>query len=75
MSALPFDAARERHGRHLLRLTPVLSVEIQGPRERARVLRPPAGEGWLSSDAVGEVELDGRVLVIRRIHVTHITCG
>ena len=30
----------------------------------------------MSSDAVGEVELDGKVLVIRRIHVRyHLMCG
>jgi len=31
----------------------------------------PAGDGLLASEATGEVELDGRVLVIRRIHVTY----
>ncbi len=31
----------------------------------------PAGEGRLASEAVGEVELDGKVLVIRRIHVRY----
>ena len=31
----------------------------------------PAGEGRLSSEASGEVELDGKVLVIRRIHVRY----
>jgi uncharacterized OsmC-like protein len=31
----------------------------------------PAGDGYLSSDTVGEVEKDGRVLIIRRIHVTY----
>ena len=30
-----------------------------------------AGEGHLSSEAVGEVEKDGNVLVVRRIHVTY----
>ncbi|MCP4358433.1 MAG: OsmC family protein [Chloroflexi bacterium] len=31
----------------------------------------PAGEGKLYSEARGEVEKDGNVLVIRRIHVTY----
>ena len=31
----------------------------------------PAGEGLLTSEATGEVEVDGKVLVIRRIHVTY----
>jgi len=31
----------------------------------------PAGEGKLYSEARGEVEKDGKVLVIRRIHVTY----
>ncbi|MCB9431031.1 MAG: OsmC family protein [Ardenticatenaceae bacterium] len=31
----------------------------------------PAGEGLLTSDVRGEVEKDGRVLVIKRIHVTY----
>ena len=29
----------------------------------------PASEGRLTSKATGEIELDGKVLVIRRIHV------
>ncbi|MBW3633516.1 MAG: OsmC family protein [Chloroflexi bacterium] len=31
----------------------------------------PAGEGFLSSETTGEIEKDGNVLVIRRIHVTY----
>ncbi|MCK5205268.1 MAG: OsmC family protein, partial [Desulfobacterales bacterium] len=31
----------------------------------------PAGEGRLISEARGEIEKDGNVLVIRRIHVTY----
>jgi uncharacterized OsmC-like protein len=31
----------------------------------------PAGEGYLSSDTVGEIEKDGNVLVIRRIHIVY----
>ncbi|MCH8292743.1 OsmC family protein [Candidatus Poribacteria bacterium] len=31
----------------------------------------PAGEGQLYSEARGEVETEGNVLVIRRIHVTY----
>ena len=31
----------------------------------------PAGEGRLTSEAIGEVELDRKVLVIRRIHVRY----
>jgi uncharacterized OsmC-like protein len=31
----------------------------------------PAGDGRLRADAVGEIELDGKVLVVRRIHVTY----
>jgi uncharacterized OsmC-like protein len=31
----------------------------------------PAGDGRLQADAVGEVELDGRVLVVKRIDVTY----
>jgi uncharacterized OsmC-like protein len=31
----------------------------------------PAGEGRLISEAKGEIEKDGKVLVIRRIHVTY----
>ncbi|MGB3714649.1 MAG: OsmC family protein [Candidatus Promineifilaceae bacterium] len=31
----------------------------------------PAGEGYLYSEATGEVELDGKILVIRRIHVRY----
>jgi organic hydroperoxide reductase OsmC/OhrA len=32
----------------------------------------PAGEGRLISEARGEIEKDGKVLVIRRIHVTYL---
>ncbi|MDQ4076834.1 MAG: OsmC family protein [Chloroflexota bacterium] len=31
----------------------------------------PAGEGRLTSEAVGEIEKEGRVLMVRRIHVTY----
>jgi uncharacterized OsmC-like protein len=31
----------------------------------------PAGDGRLRADAVGEIELDAKVLVVRRIHVTY----
>ena len=31
----------------------------------------PAGEGYLESDAVGEVEKERNVLVIKRIHITY----
>ena len=31
----------------------------------------PAGEGYLTSDAVGEVETEDNVLIIKRIHVTY----
>lgn len=31
----------------------------------------PAGEGYLESDAVGEIEKEGNVLVIKRIHITY----
>jgi organic hydroperoxide reductase OsmC/OhrA len=31
----------------------------------------PAGEGRLYSEARGEIEKDGEVLIIRRIHVTY----
>lgn len=31
----------------------------------------PAGEGRLTSDALGEIEKDGNVLVVKRIHVTY----
>jgi len=31
----------------------------------------PAGEGRLHSMATGEIEKDGNVLVVRRIHVTY----
>ncbi len=31
----------------------------------------PAGEGYLTAEAVGEVEKDEGVLVIRRIHTTY----
>ncbi len=31
----------------------------------------PAGDGYLSSDATGEIELDGKVMVIKRIHVDY----
>jgi uncharacterized OsmC-like protein len=31
----------------------------------------PAGEGILTSEARGEVEKEGKVLVIKRIHVTY----
>ncbi|MBW2488535.1 MAG: OsmC family protein [Deltaproteobacteria bacterium] len=31
----------------------------------------PAGEGRLISEASGEIEKDGKALVIRRIHVTY----
>ncbi|MCH7522891.1 MAG: OsmC family protein [Chloroflexi bacterium] len=30
-----------------------------------------AGQGLLSSEAVGEIEKDGNVLVVKRIHVTY----
>jgi uncharacterized OsmC-like protein len=36
----------------------------------------PAGYGRLQADAVGEIELDGKVLVVRRIHLTyHLVVG
>jgi uncharacterized OsmC-like protein len=31
----------------------------------------PAGEGWLSSEATGEIEKEDGVLVIKRIHVVY----
>jgi uncharacterized OsmC-like protein len=31
----------------------------------------PAGEGYLTADAVGEIETENKVLVVRRIHVTY----
>jgi uncharacterized OsmC-like protein len=31
----------------------------------------PAGERRLSAEAVGEVEAEGKVLILRRIHVTY----
>jgi uncharacterized OsmC-like protein len=31
----------------------------------------PAGEGRLQAHTVGEIELDDKVLVVRRIHVTY----
>ncbi len=31
----------------------------------------PAGEGYLESDAVGEIEKERNVLVIKRIHITY----
>jgi uncharacterized OsmC-like protein len=31
----------------------------------------PAGDGRLSCEAVGEVERDGKVLVLKRIHLTY----
>ena len=31
----------------------------------------PAGEGYLESDAIGEIEKEGNVLVIKRIHITY----
>lgn len=31
----------------------------------------PAGEGYLESDAVGEIEKGRNVLVIKRIHITY----
>ena len=31
----------------------------------------PAGEGYLESEAVGEIEKERNVLVIKRIHVTY----
>ncbi|MFQ5840367.1 MAG: OsmC family protein [Candidatus Methylomirabilales bacterium] len=31
----------------------------------------PAGEGRLQSEATGEIERDGKVLVIKRIHVRY----
>ncbi|MGD9079606.1 MAG: OsmC family protein [Desulfobacterales bacterium] len=31
----------------------------------------PAGEGFLTSETKGEIEKDGNVLIIRRIHVTY----
>ncbi len=30
-----------------------------------------SGQGFLSSEAVGEIEKDGNVLVVKRIHVTY----
>ena len=32
----------------------------------------PAGEGYLESDAIGEIEKEGNVLVIKRINITYI---
>lgn len=31
----------------------------------------PAGEGYLASDTIGEIERDNNVLVIKRIHITY----
>ncbi|MFQ5615155.1 MAG: OsmC family protein [Anaerolineales bacterium] len=31
----------------------------------------PAGEGYLISETKGEIEKEGNVLVIRRVHVTY----
>ena len=31
----------------------------------------PAGEGYLESDTIGEIEKDGNVLVIKRINITY----
>ena len=31
----------------------------------------PAGEGYLESEAVGEIEKERNVLVIKRIHITY----
>jgi uncharacterized OsmC-like protein len=31
----------------------------------------PASDGRLTSTAVGEVEVDGKVLVLRRVHITY----
>ncbi len=31
----------------------------------------PAGDGFLHSESVGEVEKDGAVLVIRRVHIVY----
>lgn len=31
----------------------------------------PAGENYLSSDTIGEIERDNNVLVIKRIHITY----
>ena len=31
----------------------------------------PAGEGYLESDAIGEIEKEGNVLVIKRINITY----
>ncbi|HZD56333.1 MAG TPA: OsmC family protein [Anaerolineales bacterium] len=31
----------------------------------------PAGEGYLVSEARGEIELEDKVLIIKRIHVTY----
>ena len=31
----------------------------------------PAGEGYLTSETTGEIEKDGNVLVIRRIHIVY----
>jgi uncharacterized OsmC-like protein len=31
----------------------------------------PAGEGYLESDAIGEIEKEGNTLVIKRIHITY----
>ncbi len=31
----------------------------------------PAGEGYLESDTIGEIEKEGNVLVIKRIHITY----
>ena len=41
-------------------------------RGRARRARYPAGGGRLRADAEGEVELDGSVLVLKRIHVRYL---
>ena len=31
----------------------------------------PAGEGYLESDTIGEIEKEGNVLVIKRINITY----
>jgi hypothetical protein len=41
-------------------------VADRDPRRRGT----PAGDGRLQADAVGEVELDSKVLVVKRVHVT-----
>jgi uncharacterized OsmC-like protein len=63
-----FPPAEDRWYRIQWPNTSIFSFSFSGALEARKI---PAGEGLLSSAVNGEIELDGKVMVIKRIHVTY----